>query len=102
MWAERIPQRWRVVILGLSPLIRFDSNSMLVLRSAIERLHGEGRRLILSGVTPRQFRLLIDGEIDKTLGAENICPDLEFAVARGIDLLQQTSLRAAKPLPIPA
>lgn len=102
LWAERIPQRWRVVILGLSPLIRFDANSMLVLQSAIERLHGEGRRLILSGVTPRQFRLLIDGEIDKTLGTENICSDLEFAVARGIDLLQQASPLAAKALPIPA
>jgi uncharacterized membrane protein YoaK (UPF0700 family) len=88
-WAERLPPHWRVIILALSPLIRFDANAVLDLKAAIALMDREGRRLILSGITPGQYRLLMDAEIEKVMDVENICPDLEFAIARGIDLVHQ-------------
>ncbi|MDB5299485.1 MAG: putative transrane protein [Phycisphaerales bacterium] len=87
-WAEKIPARWRVIILALSPLTRFNSNSILDLESALEKLHREGRKLILSGITPGQYRNLMKQGIGRSMDLENLCPDLEFAVARGIDLVQ--------------
>jgi hypothetical protein len=87
-WAEKIPARWRVVILALSPLTRFDNNAILDLESALKKLHDEGRKLILSGITHAQYRNLMDHGIGRSMDAENLCPDLEFAVARGIDLVQ--------------
>jgi anti-anti-sigma regulatory factor len=87
-WADRIPARWRVVILALSPLTRFEANAVLDLESALKKLHAEGRKLILSGITPGQYRNLMDLGIGRTMDTENLCPDLEFAVARGIDLVQ--------------
>ncbi|HWE04310.1 MAG TPA: YoaK family protein [Tepidisphaeraceae bacterium] len=88
-WAERIPARWRVIILALSPLTRFDNNAFLDLELALEKLEGEGRKLILSGITPGQYRGLMDHGIGKSMDTENLCPDLEFAIARGIDLVQR-------------
>ncbi len=90
IWASRIPRRWRVIILALSPLTRLDANAVLDLKSAIAGLRRSGRRLVLSGITPRQYRMLIDAQIDSIMRLENICPDLEYAVARGIDLVRQS------------
>lgn len=89
IWASRVPRRWRVIILALSPLTLFDANAVLDLKSAITGLRRSGRRLVLSGISPRQYRMLIDAGIDSIMNLENICPDLEFAVARGIDLVHQ-------------
>ena len=89
IWASRVPRRWRVIILALSPLTHFDANAVLDLKAAIASLRRSGRRLVLSGITPRQYRMLVDAQIGSIMNLENICPDLEFAVARGIDLVQQ-------------
>ncbi|MDB5318430.1 MAG: putative transrane protein [Phycisphaerales bacterium] len=87
-WVERMPERWKVVILALTPLVRLTSNALMDLDAAYERLRGNGRRLIICGITPSQYKLLDgSGMVDK-LGAENVCPDLEFAVAQGIEMLQ--------------
>jgi uncharacterized membrane protein YoaK (UPF0700 family)/anti-anti-sigma regulatory factor len=92
-WAGRVPAHWRVIVLALGPLIHFDSNAVLDLKAAIDSMHRAGRHLILSGVTPRQYRLLMDAQIEKVMDVENICPDLEFAVARGIDLVHHALAR---------
>ena len=42
-WAEKIPSRWRIVILALSPLTRFDRNTVLDLESAVKKLQDKGR-----------------------------------------------------------
>jgi uncharacterized membrane protein YoaK (UPF0700 family)/anti-anti-sigma regulatory factor len=87
-WAEKIPARWRVIILALSPLTRFDANSIMDLQATLDKLHAQHRKLVLSGITPVQYRQLADQGIAKFMDIENVCPDLEFAVARGIDLVQ--------------
>jgi anti-anti-sigma regulatory factor len=87
-WAEKIPARWRVVILALSPLTRFEPNSILNLEAALDSLHKQGRKLVLSGITQTQYRNLMERGIGRSMDIDNICPDLEFAVARGIDLVQ--------------
>ena len=87
-WAEKIPTRWRIIILALSPLTRFDRNAVLDLESAVAKLSREGRKLILSGITVNQYRNVVDLGIGRSMELENLCPDLEFAIARGIDLVR--------------
>lgn len=86
-WVDRMPRRWRVVILAMTPLVRLTSNSLLALEAAHERLRTQGRRLILCGITPTQYKLLDGAGIVDKLGPANVCPDLEFAVAQGIEML---------------
>jgi uncharacterized membrane protein YoaK (UPF0700 family) len=88
LWMEHLPEHWRVIILAISPLTYFNENSALGLRDVTERLHASGRDLIISGITRTQYKTLVNNGLLDELEAENLCPDLEFAIARGIDLLR--------------
>src|SRR5436190_16480266 len=91
VWVDHLPRRSRVIILALSPLTRLDGNAALDLKLAVERLAGEDRKLVLAGVKPAHYKALDEHDAIETIGAENLCPDLEFAVARGIDLARELS-----------
>ncbi|CAN5632642.1 hypothetical protein BH09PLA1_BH09PLA1_06370 [soil metagenome] len=84
-WADRLPRSWRVVILAISPLTHLDSDAVANLRAAILSLRDHGCGLILGGVTPAQFRTLRDANFFDTVQRENVCTDMEFAIARAID-----------------
>lgn len=75
----------------------FTTNSVEDLRDVIERMHG--RELVIAGITPRQYKLLERCGLTHTLDVENFCPDLEFAIARGIELVRQ---RIPSTIPPPA
>ena len=88
-WVEIMPQHWRVVILALSPLTQLDGNAMLNLAAAKRKLLDRGRRLVLAGVTPAHFRAIVDSDAGHLIEHQNLCPDLEFAIARGIELVRE-------------
>jgi hypothetical protein len=90
LWVDRLPARWRVIILAVSPLTRFDANAVLDLETAVKKLHSDGRKLIMCGLTGVQLKSLDDLGLIRMLNVYNICPDLEFAIARGIALIQQS------------
>jgi uncharacterized membrane protein YoaK (UPF0700 family) len=92
-WMAHLPEHWRVVILAVSPLTYFNENSALALRDVIEQLHADGRELIVSGITRTQYKTLVHNGLLDALEAENLCPDLEFAIARGIDLLRHREMK---------
>jgi uncharacterized membrane protein YoaK (UPF0700 family)/anti-anti-sigma regulatory factor len=94
-WMEHVPDHWRVIILAVSPLTYFDENAALSLREAIERLKADERELIISGITASQYKLLARSGVLEVTDPENFCPDLEFAIARGIDLLRHAPATAA-------
>jgi len=75
--------------------VRLTGNSLMDLEAACDRLRGSGKRLIVCGITPPQYRLLEGAGIVDRLGAENVCPDLEFAVARGVEMLGMTAGRSS-------
>jgi uncharacterized membrane protein YoaK (UPF0700 family)/anti-anti-sigma regulatory factor len=87
-WIEIMPRQWQVIILALSPLTRFDVNAMMNLAAATRKLHEQERRLVLAGVTPVQYRSIAESEAARVIDRDNLCPDLEFAIARGIDLVR--------------
>jgi uncharacterized membrane protein YoaK (UPF0700 family) len=88
-WLDRVSPRFRVVILAVDPTIVFDQNAVLDFEAAVGRLHADGRKLILSGVTPHQLEALKRGGITSKMEVANICPDLESAVTRSLPVLRQ-------------
>jgi hypothetical protein len=86
-WLEHLPPHWRVVILAVSPLTYFNDNSALALRDVVEKLRASDRDLIVAGATARQYKTLTKNGILDVSDPENLCPDLEFAIARAITLL---------------
>jgi uncharacterized membrane protein YoaK (UPF0700 family) len=94
-WVDRLPKHWRVVILAVSPLTHFDKDSALDLAAAVQRLRSRRRDLILVGVKPVQYKALMRGGLIDVLGAENVAVDLEFAVARAMNVLEELGVVAA-------
>jgi anti-anti-sigma regulatory factor len=96
-WAEHLPAHWRVVVLAASPLTYFNSNAAADLRDVADRMHAQGRELVIAGITPKQYKVLERAGLTDAIDVENFCPDLEFAIARGIDLVRslQDTPRAA-------
>ena len=86
VWAEHLPERWRVVILAVTAVIRFDENALMNLEAAVSKVMRDGRQLVICGVSAEQYKRLDRSGLVDRLGAANVCPDLEFAIARGIEL----------------
>ena len=89
-WVDRMPGRWRVIILSLSPLLHFDDNALMGLAASARGLREHGRRLVLAGVTPPQYQSIRNSPAGDVIEAENLSPDLEFAIARAIELLRDS------------
>lgn len=90
-WAERLPHHWRVVILAMSPMTRLDTNAFLDLTSTVQKLREQRRDLILCGLTPRQYKELEKSDLPDVIDPENVCPDMEFAIARAMGRLEEIS-----------
>ena len=87
-WAERLPRHWRVIVLALSPMTRLTTNSFADLAAVVEKLHQQHRDLILCSPTANQYRAMAKSDLPNVLDSENICPDMEFAIAKAIGLIE--------------
>jgi uncharacterized membrane protein YoaK (UPF0700 family) len=96
LWLQHAPEHWRVIILALSPWTHFNENSALGLREVAEQLRGQDRELIISGITSGQYKVLAQNGLMDVLDAENFCPDLEFAIARGIELVRHQNSSSSR------
>jgi len=93
-WVDRIPSRWRIVILVISPLTQFDADTAASLLTAAKSLQSHKRTLLISGMNRVQFKSLVDCGLTRVIDLENFVPDLEFAVARGINLAESAVIPA--------
>jgi len=97
LWLDRVPDRYRVVVLAVSPFTRFDSNAVMDLEAAIGRLHAHHKKLILSGITTPQFKTLHALGVGRMMDMNNLCPDLEFAIARSMVVLEEMQAGPLSP-----
>jgi hypothetical protein len=74
-------------------LTYFDENSALALREVVAKLREQRRELIISGITPTQYKVFLKAGLTDVAEVENLCPDLEFAIARGIEVLRHLGSR---------
>ena len=103
LWLDRVPDRYRIIVLAVNPLTHFDANAIMDLESAIDHLHRDNKKLILAGITTRQFKALDALGVARTMDVNNLCPDLEFAIARAMVVLEDMRPRLANsPRPVPA
>ena len=106
IWIDGLEHHRRVIILVFTPQVVIDDNAVQDLRLAIGKLRARGGQLILGNVTPLQFKALNSHTMIDFIGIENICPDIEFAIAHGAacvrEMLKRRSdvygARASRPL----
>ena len=84
-----------VLILSMRKVLAMDATGLNALEDICEKLHKKGRHLILSGPHAQPlFAMQKAGFIDQ-IGVENLCGDLEEALARAAELMA----RAPSALP---
>jgi uncharacterized membrane protein YoaK (UPF0700 family) len=89
LWVDRLPEHWRVVILAVSPWTHFDADAVADLATAVQKLRTVHRDVVICGVTPPQFKVLRDEGLVDTLGVENFAPDLDFAIGRAMNIVEE-------------
>ncbi len=87
-WAERLDPRWRAAVLTLDPATRLHADAAINLLSAAALLRATGRTLVVAGLDRSQLRLLRHCDPHHRLKWQNFPPDLEFAVARAISVVE--------------
>jgi uncharacterized membrane protein YoaK (UPF0700 family)/anti-anti-sigma regulatory factor len=93
-WCSRLPPGVRVLVLDLSELTRFDSDAAWELRALVKQATGRGRQVLFAGMSGVQYNAMRAGGAGDVLDPNNVCPDIELAVARAIMLLEHPSARA--------
>jgi hypothetical protein len=86
-WTDRLSPEVRVIILNLDGATSLDENAVLELREVLVRLAGQGRQFIVTGRGDDLYRQMRLVRPDNLLKLENICPDLELGIARGLMLV---------------
>lgn len=102
LWLDRVPKQHRIIVLAVSPLTRFDANAVMDLEAAVGRLHEQKKKLILSGITPHQYKALDALGVARMMDINNLCPDLEFAIARAIVVREDMLPRSARVSTLPS
>jgi uncharacterized membrane protein YoaK (UPF0700 family) len=100
LWVNRLPRHWRVVILAISPLTRFDPDAVLDLTAAVQKLRTQRRDLVICGVNRPQYKLLSSGGLVETLGVENFAPDLDLAIARALNVVSDLTAPPTQTTPV--
>ena len=95
-WVDRLPEHWRVVILAVSPLTHFDVDAVLDLSAAVQKLRQRRRDLVICGITRQQYKALNAGGLPDQLGEENFATDMDFAIARAMNIAATESKENAK------
>ena len=86
-WSESLPETARVIVLDIEQVKELDTDAAFELRALLASLERQGRRLVISGVSRAHFEQLRKASADQVLDYESVCPDLELAIARGMNLL---------------
>jgi len=90
-WVERLPDETRVVVLDLGSQSQFRNEAVQEMRAAVLKSKLSGRRLILSGIGHDQVDLL-RRHWGEDLHTEDVCLDLDLAIAHGLNILESMKL----------
>ncbi len=78
----------RVVILHMAAVTAMDATALNRIENLHEKLRRHGKHLVLSGPHTQPYFMMEKADFFDRLGRENVCGDLESAVARGRELLK--------------
>jgi SulP family sulfate permease len=78
----------RVVILRLRNMTAIDGTGLHALERLADALHRTGRTLLLCGMRDQPARMMHRADFHEHIGAENLLPSVEAALARARVLLQ--------------
>jgi SulP family sulfate permease len=92
---EKVHQLPPIVIIRLRNMTALDATGMFALEEVASELHASGRVLILCGAREQPAKLISGSELEHLVGRENICHNVENALARAEDVFEEIEAHAA-------
>jgi SulP family sulfate permease len=83
---SRIPELPPVVVLRLRNMTAIDATGLHALEMLADKLHASGRALLLCGAPWQPLKMIKRAEFERHVGAENICENVEAALARAASI----------------
>ena len=87
--SDQVAELPPIVVLRLRNMTAIDATGIKALEDVADELHESGRTLILCGAREQPEMLMKRAELEEHVGAENICPNVEAALARAKELYEQ-------------
>lgn len=84
---KRVGRKPKVFILDLSNLISIDATGIHAISETHADMRADGTKLIIAGLHPQPKKAIAHSGLDRELGEENICRDMQAAIDRSRVLL---------------
>jgi SulP family sulfate permease len=84
-----------VVILRLRNMTALDATGLFAIEETARALQATGRTLILCGAREQPAKLLQEAGVEELIGKDNICENVQAAVARAQDVFEGMESKAA-------
>jgi len=88
---DQIPQLPPIVVLRLRNMTAIDATGIKALEDVAEALQKSGRTLILCGAREQPAMMMMKSDFEEHVGARNMCPNVEAALARAKQLYEEGS-----------
>jgi SulP family sulfate permease len=82
-----------IVVLRLRNMTAIDATGIAALEELATTLHSSGRTMLVCGARPQPDALMREAGFDRHVGAENICANIDEALARAKNIHDSLSLQ---------
>jgi SulP family sulfate permease len=84
-----IPEMPAVIIVRLRNMTALDATGLQALEELADAVHATGRELIFCGAPSQPAKLMQRADFEEHVGAGNVCPNVQAALARAAQLYQE-------------
>jgi SulP family sulfate permease len=95
---KRLKREPEVLILRMRKVIAMDATGLVALEDLHDRLRARGKHLVLSGPHTQPFLMMDKAGFLDAIGRENVCGDIDLALARARAILGLPPLVPRDPL----
>ena len=94
---KREKQEPEVLILRMRKVVAMDATGLNALEDLYEKLHRKGKHLVLSAPHTNPLMVMEKAGFIERLGRENVCPNIDAALARSRQILGLPAARSTDP-----
>jgi SulP family sulfate permease len=94
---KREKQEPEVLILRMRKVVAMDATGLNALEDLYEKLHRKGKHLVLSAPHTNPLMVMEKAGLIERLGRENVCPNIDAALARSREILGLPPARPTDP-----
>ena len=96
---KRARQEPEVLILRVRKVLAMDATGLQALEDLLVKLRGKGKHLILSAAHTQPLMVMEKAGFLDRIGRENVCPNIDVALARAREILGLPAIPLVAPVP---